>query len=263
MRYEERGEEVDSCENTNIWIELDNIVFVKSSSAYYFVDLDLIKFFYVANSRVAFNLTFEVRLMSPHDGELDRRNISDTTLIDVSYEYSIGNYMTRIVEIKYELNEAQMKKWTELDMFLDVYSTRSKTDESLHVQMKRSGRKALTSDASLKKSAILCSKCFFLNSDNDYRNFEWWLQINRMIGYEKVSFCESSIDLSYFGEHVDLIETQTLKCIPDFISSRKGKKSKYFHSFLDLKYKGVFSYASTDIFNVIITNDCYLRNIEK
>lgn len=188
----------------------------------------------------------------------ERENITENSSLRVktSYVYSIGNYLIKIIEINFEL-EDKLTKLTDYEMLIDVYSLQSKARKSLPVEIKTSGR----SESSMKSSAIVCSKCFFLNSDNDYRNFAWWLQLNRMIGYKKVSFCENAIRLEYFREQADLIETQTLKCIPNFIS--RNNKNKYFTSLTDLKYNGVFSYASTDVFNVIITNDCYLRNLDK
>lgn len=213
-----------------------------------FVDLGLLKFFYVASSRVPFNITTELSVHSQEGDVLRRENISDSP----SYVYSIGNYMIKIVEAKLP---GDVVKEENDSMYLSFYSGRQKTNVPLEVKIKTSGK------YSEKRSAIICSKCFFLNSEEDYRNFDWWLELNRNIGYEKVSFCENSIDLAYFKHQANLIETESLKCLPNFI--KNTSKEKYLTSLTQLRYNGVFSYASTDIFNVIITNQCYLKNLDK
>jgi hypothetical protein len=111
--------------------------------------------------------------------------------------------------------------------------------------------------------SIVCSKCFFLNNLDDYRNFLWWLQLNKQIGYEKISFCDNSLDLDYFKMNkyaffnFNFLQIEQFKCIPNFI---KKSQNEYFNHLTDLNYNGVFSYATTDIFNVIFTNDCFLKN---
>lgn len=239
----------NSCESNRIWIELNRVIFIKRSSAFYLSDIGVLKFFYVASSRIPFNITAELSVISSQE-IIHRSNISDLSL-KPSYVYSIGNYMIKIIEVK--LSDDIVSGGD--SMTLNFYSGRQKTNVPLEVRIKTTGR------YSEKKSAVICSKCFFLNSEEDYRNFDWWLELNKNIGYEKISFCEDSINLGYFKHRENLIETESLKCIPNFIGS--VSKDKYLTSLTQLRYNGVFSYASTDIFNVIMTNQCYLKNFDK
>jgi hypothetical protein len=59
-----------------------------------------------------------------------------------------------------------------------------------------------------------------------------------------------------FKANAGFLDIQAFKCYPNFIDENK---KNFIESLELLRYRGVFSYASTDIFNIMFTNECYLK----
>jgi hypothetical protein len=105
----------------------------------------------------------------------------------------------------------------------------------------------------------------------------WWLELNHQIGYSKLSFCSNEIDLlSLFGHGHKLssdlilqfnvsnfIEVESLDCLPNFFTDSESESEEFLPSYRTLGYRGSFSNYMTDMFNIILTNSCYMKNFNK
>ena len=64
---------------------------------------------------------------------------------------------------------------------------------------------------------------------------EWWIQLNKKIGYNRISFCNHSIDADFnkmFEKYSNFLDISPLKCIPNL---QNKSESKYYSQFFDLK----------------------------
>lgn len=106
-----------------------------------------------------------------------------------------------------------------------------------------------------------------LGKPSDVLATEWWIKINKVIGYDKISFCNQSIKHNVgfgelFNKYYDYLDISTLTCIPNLTqNSNKPKYFKYFNELID--DKGDFDVYKVEVINQLIINECYLDNIDK
>ena len=112
---------------------------------------------------------------------------------------------------------------------------------------------------------MLCTPCLSLKNGSDYFIFEWWLEMQKQIGYEHISICNHSIKNSkeyskLLKKNQKLITIKNLTCIPNMLSHL----GTYFSSNLDLIsiINKLYSPLKYDVINELITNECYLDNFE-
>ncbi len=267
-----------SCSNNNIWLKLNRHAYFKRTSAFYLIDMNIIKLYYVSNAfNNNYNITFQIALdtRSQKNFEFD---VLDSA-IKISLQTSVGHFRARVLNIYFNLREEFLKlnqtieEVEKMSIFLIGYEANKKykIDTPLEAEIKR-----FELDQSSNES-ILCSKCLFLEKKSDYDDLRWWLDINYHIGYSKVSFCSNEIDLkslltshnkysdnsSLSFDYSRFLEVESLDCFPNFFTDNENSKDEFIRSLKKLGYRGAFSNLMTDIFNVIITNSCYIRNFNK
>lgn len=242
------------CEFKHIWADLNEYVYFKIKTAYYIKDSNVIRIFYVSKTNYEFNLSALVTIQA--SGSTFNHTFKPT---DYSYPfvYPQGLYKSTCLELKFDLNTIISAKANLSAYFYIGDEFRTKTP----IKIKKMSYKFKDTNKNL---SMLCSKCFFLSTRKDYDNFKWWVYLNKRIGYKKIFFCNN--DMAYpkfsdlFKANSDFFDIQNFKCMPNFIAENKRK---FIESLDSLRYRGVFSYSSTDIFNSMFTNECYLKYAHK
>ena len=55
---------------------------------------------------------------------------------------------------------------------------------------------------------MICAKCFYLNNHTDLVSLEWWIKLNKLIGYDKIQFCNQTISndklFEKYGQFLDI-----------------------------------------------------------
>ncbi|CAF0896674.1 unnamed protein product [Brachionus calyciflorus] len=247
------------CANNTLWVKIDKYVFLKRSSFYYLIDYKLIRFYYVMNTYATFDMTVDVKAIHKRNRRV-LKHLKKLTLFKNAFEYARGLYKVKIVDLDFDLNINDMEN---VELYVKFYTSSLSTD-FLNVNVKYLNITAKPLDPKklpeVKKSSVVCSKIFYLNNLVDYDNMRWWLDLNLQIGHETISFYENLIDMNYFQEIQSYIEFESFRCFPNFL---KNRNSEYLNSLKEITYRNVFSYASTDIFNVQMTNECYMRHGDK
>lgn len=112
-----------------------------------------------------------------------------------------------------------------------------------------------------KTGAMICTKCLHIDN-RSIDSLDWWLQLNRQIGYERVSMCNHSIDSSFhalFQKFNSFIQLSDLKCIPNLQTSN----DKYFNSYTNLTFNKEYFVYKFELINQLILNECYMNNMER
>ena len=115
-----------------------------------------------------------------------------------------------------------------------------------------------------KKHSIVCSKCFWYSSDQ-YKDLFWWIELNKQAGYKKVVFCNNSIPNTkefneIFENNKDFVELSQLNYLPNFMPKNNNLNSTS-HNYLSYYNElGAQYHIDSDLFNMIITNECFLNN---
>ena len=125
--------------------------------------------------------------------------------------------------------------------------------------------------------SAICSKCYYYRDNSAYKHFEWWLAVNKRIGYEKIMFCNNSIPesselTSLLAKYADVVEVYHMHSMPDLLvlphahqaAGNNHTSNNYLGSFYDLLGRnGKFYKPMTRVFDNIIFNECYLDNVDK
>lgn len=117
---------------------------------------------------------------------------------------------------------------------------------------------------------LICSKVMFIYDERRFLDFQLWVHLNRLIGYDKiVAYNLPGVEMNqqqteYFRHHKDSIDVRQLNCIPNIFNSSLAK-SRYFRK-LDV-IKDVVNnekiYITIDTIAYVLINDCYLENFDK
>lgn len=238
------------CSNNSIWIKLNKNLYLKRTSFFYLNDFKIIRFSYLIKSYVKLNLSVDIKLIHKKKNRVLKfiRKCSD---IRERFSYHRGLYQVKIADIQVDLSK-RIGNIEDVKLFVNFVESNSEIREPIRVVVKN-----LTYSDVVKSSTVLCSKIFFLNELKDYLNLRWWIDLNLQIGHQTVSFYENFVDMDFFQDKKNYIEAESFRCFPNFLSNRN---SEFLNSLKEIKYNNVFSYASTDIINVQVTNECYMRH---
>ena len=258
----------DLCETEGPWTVLSDYLFFKKGAAFYFLDANFFRLHFIssvaAKDEISSKLNLDLEI-----NDLQRNKILKHS-IPVSYSYItwvVESSQVGFIQADFNLTKLSIEK--ELDLFklklsLRVSSklTKQMTDQSISVIIKN-----MRSNYDMKKSALICSKCVYLKSENDFKNFETWLELNKRNGYDQVIVCNQSIDDTaqfqrIFKKFSSFLKMKQLNCLPNLESENK-LKTKYLTDFKGLRKNGEFFIYKFDIINQLVLNECYLDNIEK
>ena len=233
-----------------VWEMLDENVFFKRTGSFYIIEKKLLRVFYVM--RANFNYNFKLSLIS-QSGSLNFSNGS------IKVHQHWGNYKLNSLNFNYSLSPNVYNQ----TFWIFIQDSKNKIDSPLKLKIKY-----IRTRPGLKKDgSIICSKCYYFRKDQ-YKDFEWWIKLNKKIGYKKIIFCNNSIPNNreyndIFFRYKDLIELSQLDSIPNFISDQMNGTKVYLKSYLELKYNGNFFPYYRDIFDVLYENECFLNNAHK
>ena len=93
------------------------------------------------------------------------------------------------------------------------------------------------------RKIYICSEMNYLE-ESDYEDFEWWIEMNKIIGYDKIVVYNNSIpnNLRFnrlFERTKDVVEIVQLNYLPNLLNKTVNKK--YFHHMNDLIKPGEYS----------------------
>jgi hypothetical protein len=252
-----------------IWEQMNSYVFFKRTSAFYVIERSLLRIFYVTKSgkkKIALDFQIEIQLGNKLFPRINLLNA--TTKKHGSFGYYVWNslnYNFNLLELlKIDSYDEILKTKYKFQVFVSnsdkIYEkTLYPIDVNLKYIRSRSGQQ--------KEGSIVCSKCFWLKQE-DYKDLFWWIELHRQAGYKKVIFCNNSIPNTkefndLFERNKDFVELSQLNFMPNFLKSNRHlsmKRHNYLNSFHEL---GSRFHIESDIFNMMITNECFLNNTHK
>jgi len=115
-----------------------------------------------------------------------------------------------------------------------------------------------------KKHSLICAKSFYF--PNSYINhFEFWIKMNKINGYDKISLFNNSLDTKFdslFSKYKDFIDVHQFQCVPNFFSP--SNKNRTFITFSEIKYVLKIDANTIHVhFEYLNFNECYLKYKDK
>jgi hypothetical protein len=224
------------CENSQEWSDINGELFIRRKTAKYFIDRKSLLVFTMSRTGWVQNFKFIFDVSVFYKNNL----ISYKKYNHVKTEQfiSINGYEDYSMSVNLDLedyissfsrNENISKAKIEADdvrinFFISIFNKHKKLKMNSKIINATVG---YYRNRSFKtKSAIICTEPLFLEN-KDYQDFEFWIELNKLIGYEKIAIFNNSIpnnDLfnSLFERNKNFIDVIQFNCLPNFI--KKGDK---------------------------------------
>ena len=223
------------CEKSQEWSDINAELFIRRQTAKYFIDRKTLLVFtmcrtsWIQDFRFAFNVNilYNNNLISneKHNKVKAERFISMNGYEDYSMgvaldlEEFISDYNTNNPTIISEIEIFDLK----IEFFIEMQNINtniSMKSDFINANI-RNFRETFKT-----KSAVICTEPLFLEN-KDYLNFEFWIELNKRIGYEKIVIFNNSIpnnDLfnDLFARNKNFVDVIQFSCLPNFI--KKGDK---------------------------------------
>ena len=261
----------ESCDRHGDWESIGNSAFFKRTGSFYFMDAKLLHMLLI--KKVDTNFTFSLNLfLYKKDGdsadyvELGQKRISPNEMLvrkhTAFYEYNFS-VITVSLDLDSYLANRDLRN-IKVAVFVDEILSGAKSQSSMNVKLKN-----LTNDYSLKRGAMICSKCVHLKNHFDFLSLRWWIELNREAGYDKLHMCDHQIedeDSSFkdlFEKNQDFVELGQLRCLPNLQKNKETENFKYLKHFSSLKSGMNYAVLKFELILQVYTNECYLNNIDK
>jgi hypothetical protein len=251
------------CEDYGEWEMLvTRRAYVKRTAAFYFIDADIFRVQILVRGESLPLRTFHLRInFLKHHKIVETQFVNDS---DIHYHNEEPEfvYMTRLIETRLKTRKNYPNSSYD-SMTVTVIDEATKLETApLVVKIKY-----LLGDRATKKSMMHCGKCINLSVKEDLADLEWDIKLQKKIGYDKKYICMIEQNEGFkrlFNEYRDFLEIGELKCIPNLQDHALLLNQSYLAKHTDLRDKNYnYMVRKFDVINVLISNECYMNNIEK
>ena len=236
------------------WESLKNRQFFKKASLFYFSDLNLLMINFISLNQES---SFYVQVfLKSADNEFSK--IYKTSQIKKIYRIASAEFKILMLNLDPEsINFLNKNKNTTFSIKILDNHLESNIQNSISVKIKKF-------QSSSKKNLIICSKCLFNYSNKKSGSLKWWIELNKRLGYQKISLCNYSIENSdvyakMFEKYSNFVEITQLKFIPDMNQDENGAP-KFIQNF---KFSERNFHVYFDLITEFILNECYYNNLDQ
>ncbi len=248
------------------WSLLSNNIYFRRNLAFYYTDLNIIRLYFDRNKNYNHEISLSL-LLSIEFSQLNSNTITSRTYslenikqvtVNEHAEHSFGYFESEIlVDVLFafdNINRAEVIVLNKKD---------SNRTSSINLIVKP--YRVENNDEHAKNYSMLCSKIYRYISKEQMNDFKFWIEMNRLNGYEKLVIYNNSMEYNYefnkmFNDYKDFVKIIQFKCLPNFLDANNSAKP-FINSFNEIKdfYKRDLL-AYTDHFETIVFNECYLIN---
>lgn len=255
---------IDEIENCNKqWLRLNKDVYFRPQLAYYYTDLNQLKLTYSRNSNFKYKFKLKIKLI------VNNSIFIYFTIDKLDYKEMHGHdrYKYETIQTNLNLNDIIQKETglkgehnnIKLQVLIKTLDDKYSANDYLNIKIKR-----FRSNESDKSKSMICSKLLYFKS-NYAKTFKWWVQLNRMHGYDKLVVFNNSIPKEFneiFKQNLDFVEIVQFQCIPNFMDDNVNKT--FIKSFFEFQqiYNLDPLYFHTH-FEFFTLNECYSQNMDQ
>jgi hypothetical protein len=260
------------CDKLGEWESLGRSFYFKRNALFYFQDAAFFRLNFIADqnvdeSRFLIDVKIEFENQSVHTNIIQYK--IEPEYIENTNQWMVQDYFLMQLDAKFNLSAILlMKNLTQVSqnkvLILRIKISELYSNTNSHSYLRVKVKNLLNPHNQKQKTAMICAKCFILNNTSyTIKLLNWWLELNKMIGYDRIEMCNHSIQ---FSENLvfkkNFLAIKNLKCIPN-LQGINGKK--YLDSNFGLKdaTNGEHNVYKYDIINQLVLNECYLNNFDK
>ena len=221
------------------WTDVMGQIFFRVKTANYLIDEQKLMIYFTCSPDYAQNITFSFLVSIYNNGKFFiQKNLND---IEKRSFLNVNMFENIELSKKFDILDLNItESLSNLKMYLCVLfqlndgKTIEKSDV-VEINIKNSH-----SDSD---KIFICSEMNYLE-ESDYYDFEWWIELNIMIGYDKIIIYNNSIPNNenfnnLFERNKDRLEIVQLNYLPNLVN--KTINRKYFRHMNDLILKGEYS----------------------
>ena len=243
------------------WAFINKNIFLRRTLTFYYPDLKQIRIFFEKHHKYQFNSTFNVQILVNNTIKLkyETQNVNRHTIYHAEYGFLETSFDLALIYS----NTTKQK----LDLIYDkvdlnvIVTNKDNKNESAQVDLKIKDFKV---DDKYKKHSILCNKAGHFTSGFE-KDFEWWIQMNKLIGYDKIVLFNSTFTndsyIKIFEKYKDFVELIQFQCIPN--THHQDKINTSFYNFIDLNKYKINSYGALLHFEHFSFNECFTTYRDK
>jgi hypothetical protein len=171
--------------------ELKPFMFFSRSVAYYFVDQKFGRVMFLTNDKVQVNISVQLNVY--RDNYSISSHLIDRVQLELDGYKIFDNSQTYSLYFDFEMsgiNDLKSIENYKMEIFILNNIKKTKTQDPIELKIKNFRK--IKNDPEIKY-AMVCSKCYAFTEDSKAPQFKWWFEMNKQIGYSKVSFCNRSI----------------------------------------------------------------------
>ena len=192
-------------------------IFIKKSASWYFIDRNFIQLFFISKFYVNPKIKIGIVIQNAY-GDVSHERIIKTFTLSLMPMWREKKFY-RLYSLRVKLNNDIIT----LDSQLFANITINQDTSNLHLVKLRYRSKNEVDHA--KSKSMVCVKNYRLEMDS-LSTIQWWLSINKKIGFEKIVIYNNSISNGFdklFSNFKDLVEIRNMQCIPNFVNKISGK----------------------------------------
>ena len=260
------------------WSLLRNDVYFRHNMAFYYTDQNIIRLYFDRNKQFKLEPSslslqvnvefFELNAKIFKSQTYSLSNLNQVT-INEHAEHSFGYIDAEIYVDKLyafdNIHRAEVIVLSKMDANRTSPHTHINTHTHTELITLNVRPYRVENNDSVKNYSMLCSKLYRFFSKEQMNEFKFWIEMNRLNGYQKLVIYNNSIQYNHelnrmFDENKDLVEVIQFKCLPNFLDANNTGNSfiTSFDEIKDVYKKDVLAY--TDHFETIVFNECYLNN---
>jgi hypothetical protein len=236
------------------WEELNNMIYFRKNLAFYYTDIKKIHLYFEMNSKNGFD-NYKIDLMN---NEILLKHDLNCRIIKL---HTYSQYVFGYIEADFDLKNNNNK--------LTVI-VKGDNNESTHNSIDLKIKQFNDNNNNNKKHSLLCGKSYY-HTNNNLKHTEWWININKINGFDKIILFNNSYGNGswkeyelLFNKYNNFIQIIQYQCLPNFISSNNNNNKPKYINFFDTKplfnlnpipYQQHFEYSTF--------NECLLLNRNK
>jgi hypothetical protein len=265
-REDENNNGSYNCDNE--WEQLNNQrLYFKKNIAFYYTDLSKIRLGLIRDANLNLAYTLLVIIENTENKEQQNYMLTDIRVIDFKpFHPDIRTksdkvrleYIDADLKIKNNFNYLKMK----VKIIADNNETISETKNLINLIIKPYNNNYNL----IEKDSLICSSFYTHTPVNLEKSFEWWFEINKISGYDKIILYNHTFGSEFdslFLKYNKLVQVDQYQCVPNLFTQNNNLK---FIKFKDIN--GIDKFRSSTrgfrrILQIFVLNECYLMNKDK
>ena len=267
----DKGGEVLNFFLKNEWYLMHGDIFLRSSTAMYFLDEKKI-LIYLQCSHAAFgnemnhlSIAFDLSVFDTKN-LMPKIQLTNIKVRRFSSEFGASNVEIYSMPIDLNLNTSNLNSNLRMALNVSIHNKRTMKTEFTHKPLRVTIEKKRFSDSSLSRDIIMCCEPSYLEG-KDYADLKWFFKLNEMIGFKKIVISNNSIvntpqfDRLFNQEFKHFVNVIPYNYLPNLVKPEINQT--YLYHLEDLAVKGgEWSMGTIQFLQIdnMAYNECLLRH---